>query len=79
MNKGNLFFFPVLPGINCYFLEHIEGCIIMKGFCIITENNCSEARSLELTRLYSLRRNSRNHYSLIFLLGKRNFAFSCMA
>ena len=38
----------------------------MKGFCIITENNCSEARSLELTRLYSLRRNSRNHYSLIF-------------
>ena len=51
----------------------------MKGFCIITENNCSEARSLELTRLYSLRRNSRNHYSLIFLLGKRNFAFSFMA
>lgn len=78
MNKGNLFsFFGI--GINCYFLEHTEGYIIMKVFCIITENNYSEAGSLELMRLYSLRKNSRNHYSLSFLLVKITFSSSHLA
>ena len=51
----------------------------MKVFCIITKNNYSEARSLELTRLYSLRRNSRNHYSLTLLPVKITFSFPCVA
>lgn len=51
MNKDKLFFFLVLPRINCCFPEHTEGCIITKLFYIITENNYSEARSPELTRV----------------------------